>query len=56
MPICDCLVYCRGGKGVSERTYRRHANHRDPVSSFTQELGALLAQRHDVPVRNLFAT
>ena len=28
MPYCDCPALCKGGKNVSERTYRSHAQYR----------------------------
>ena len=28
MPYCDCPALCKGGKDVSERTFRSHAQYR----------------------------
>ena len=28
MPYCDCPALCKGGKDISERTFRSHAQYR----------------------------
>jgi len=43
MPLCSCQIYCKGGRNISESSFRRHKKFRDPVSTFSVEFGAFIA-------------
>jgi hypothetical protein len=48
MPVCSCQVHCKGGRNISESSFRRHKKFRDPASTFSVEFGAFIASsRHD---------
>jgi hypothetical protein len=45
MPVCSCQVHCKGGRNISESSFRRHKKFRDPASTFSVEFGAFIASQ-----------